>query len=98
MGIGSFQKPAVTRAQFNFDAGHDGYNPVESILSPTNVGNVTLQWSYAPLNHSFFEGSPTVANGVAYFGVEDSTQHYYFAVDALNASTGAFIWSYQTTG
>lgn len=84
-------------AQFNFDAGHDGYNPNESILGPTNVGNVTLQWSYLPSN-GYFEGSPAVSDGIVYFGVEDTVQHYHYAVYALNANTGDVIWNYATAG
>ena len=34
--------------------------------------------------------SPAVANGVVYFGSEDSNLH------ALNASTGAPLWTYPT--
>ena len=36
--------------------------------------------------------SPAVANGVVYFGWQDDS------VYALNASTGALLWSYTTGG
>jgi outer membrane protein assembly factor BamB len=87
----------VDWSQFNFDAGHDGYNPLETTLSPANVGTVTLQWSYG-ISNAAFEGSPSVSGGIAYFGVENTTLHNYFAVLALNANTGDLIWNYQTTG
>jgi outer membrane protein assembly factor BamB len=80
----------VDWAQFNFDPAHDGYNPLETILSPANVGNVTLKWSYEPVEGDL-QGQPAVANGVAYFlvGNEDS-QHS--ALYAMDADTGKLIW------
>lgn len=87
----------VDWTQFNFDPAHDGYNPYETILSPANVGNVILKWSYTPPNGAF-EGSPAVSGGIVYFGVENTTLHDYYAVFALNANTGALIWNYATVG
>jgi outer membrane protein assembly factor BamB len=87
----------VDWAQFHFDAALDGYNSYESILSPANVGNVTLKWSYAPSEGWGVTGPPAVANGVMYFGIaytgpsDDS-----YAVYAIDAGTGAFIWKYVT--
>lgn len=83
-------------AQFNFDAAHDGYNPFETILSPTNVGNVIQKWSYAT-SEGFPQGPPAVADGVLYVGAENTDPQQY-AVYALNADTGAFIWKYATQG
>src|SRR3989442_14311747 len=39
--------------------------------------------------------SLTVSNGVVYIGAEDSSSIF---VDALNATSGAQLWSYQTKG
>jgi outer membrane protein assembly factor BamB len=85
----------VDWAQFHFDPGLSGYNPYETILSPANVGNVTLKWSYAPSEGWGVTGPPAVANGVMYFGVAyTGPSNGGFAVYALNADTGAFIWKY----
>ncbi len=100
----SRSSPAVFRsgslvdwAQFNFDAAHDGYNPYESILSPTTVGNVTLKWSYQPSEGYGVTGAPVVANGVMYFGISyTGLSDDSFAIYALNADTGAFIWKSGT--
>lgn len=82
----------VDWAQFNFDAAHDGYNPYETILSPANVGSVTLKWSYTQLE-SPVQGQPAIANGVAYV-VAGSTIGESGAVYAFNAGTGALIWKF----
>jgi outer membrane protein assembly factor BamB len=86
----------VDWAQFNFDAAHDGYNPYETILSPANVGDVTMKWSYLPYSAKV-EGPPAVANGIVYFGAEDiccQPNSEPNALYAVNADTGAFIWEY----
>ncbi len=91
--------------QFHFDPGLSGYNPYETILSPANVGSVTLKWSYAPAEGRV-EGQPAVVGGVMYF----ATSFYPFlssdkplqdpldAIYALNADTGALIWKYGLEG
>jgi outer membrane protein assembly factor BamB len=94
---------SVDWVQFHFDSALDGYNPYETILSPANVGNVTLKWSYAPAEGRV-EGQPAVVNGVMYF----TTSFYPFshkaptdsldAIYALNADTGALIWKYGIDG
>lgn len=74
-------------AEFHFDAGHSGLNPYENVLGPANVGGLQLDWSYqtgGPV------GLPAVANGVLYVGSEDTNLY------ALNASTGALLWTYAT--
>ena len=66
---------------------------------PTHTGDSTstaplsnqLLWNYTTGN-SINYSSPTVLNGVVYFG---SVDHYVYA---LNAATGAYIWSYKTGG
>jgi outer membrane protein assembly factor BamB len=59
------------------------WNPYETVLNVNNVGRLQLKWSYATGNAI---AAPAVANGVVYVG---SDQLY-----ALNASTGALLWSY----
>ena len=83
----------VDWAQFNFDAAQDGYNPYETILSPTTVGNVTLKWSYTP-SEGPVEASPVVANSAIYFVAEYNNYPPKVAVYALDANTGDFIWKY----
>lgn len=93
----SLRSPSVVDwAQFNFDAAHDGYNPYETILSPANVGTVTLKWSYMPLEGPV-QGQPAVVNGIAYFVVGDTVGERG-AVYALNSNTGAFLWKYVPGG
>ncbi len=61
------------------------WNPCEKVLNVKSVGNLHLKWSYATGGR--VESSPAVANGVVYIGSLDRT------VYALNASTGALLWS-----
>jgi len=101
----SLRSPSlVDWRQFHFDAGLSGYNPYETVLSPANIGNVTLKWSYAPAEGRV-EGQPAVVNGVVYF----ATSFYpsasgQFASDsldaiyALKADTGQLIWKYGIDG
>ena len=63
------------------------FNPYEKTLNRSNVGGLSLLWSYRT-GYSV-ESSPAVANGVVYVG---SGRNLY----ALNASTGAKLWSYAT--
>jgi outer membrane protein assembly factor BamB len=66
------------------------WNPYETVLGANNVRNLKLKWRN-PLGEASIS-SPGVVNGVLYFGGEDLN------VYALNASTGAELWSYQTGG
>src|SRR5580693_2227386 len=66
------------------------WNPCEKVLGVNNVGNLSLKWSYA--TGDVVDSSPAVANGVVYVGSLDHN------VYALNASTGALLWSYTTGG
>ena len=64
------------------------WNPCEKVLNVRNVGKLGLKWRYTTGLNVF--SSPAVANGVVYVGSEDG--HLY----ALNAKTGAKLWSYAT--
>src|SRR5712675_2392356 len=66
------------------------WNPCENVLNVNNVGNLGLKWSY--VTGASVYSSPAVANGVVYVSSEDG------AVYALEASTGAKLWSYTTGG
>jgi glucose dehydrogenase len=77
-------------AQFHFDNCLTGFNPYEIILSPATVGDLTVKWSFTTGNVVY--SSPAVVNEVLYIGSADSK------IYALNASTGALVWSYTTGG
>jgi len=65
----------------------DGY------LYALNASNGAKVWSYftSPLRANA-PSSPTVANGVVYFGAECNCTAGF--MDAVNANTGALLWSY----
>ena len=80
----------VNWPQYRYDLNHSGCNPYESILSPNTVGNLALDWTYAVGNYHYPSYSaPSVVNGILYSA---GTGSLY----ALNASTGALLWSYST--
>jgi len=80
-------------AEFGFTPKNKRVNPYENVLSPTTVGQIDLQWSYATGSTGFgVISSPAVANGVVYVGSVDDN------VYALNATTGAKLWSYTSAG
>ena len=78
--------------KFHFDLGSTGYNPLENVLGPETVGNLTTRWKFAT---GGYVGSPTIANGVVYIGTSTGN---YGALFALNAATGALLWKYTTQG
>ena len=87
-GIKAAQQPFLVRtdwAQFHFSPDHKGLNPYENILNPDTVANLTPLWMFTP-----GDSSPAVFNGVVYI-VSD-------AAYALNASTGALLWTYPVSG
>src|ERR1700722_17900147 len=63
------------------------WNPYETALGVNNVGSLALTWAYQPEGGEDYSSPPTVANGVVYIGSENND------VYALNASTGAKLWS-----
>jgi outer membrane protein assembly factor BamB len=83
--------------QFHFDPGLSGYNPFETVIGPSNVGNVTLKWTYTPPEGQILTGPPVVSNGVMYFGQGfNGFDNSPFELYALNADTGAFLWKHET--
>jgi outer membrane protein assembly factor BamB len=72
------------------------WNPYVTVLGVNNVGDLQLKWRNSVAFNALSVGytglisSPAVVNGVVYFGSND------FNVYALNASTGAKLWSYTT--
>jgi outer membrane protein assembly factor BamB len=76
-----------TTMMFRYNAQHTGdYSPVAGPVP----SNGKLKWSCS--TKYVIYGSPTVANGVVYFGSED------FNIYALNADTGTKLWSYPAGG
>jgi outer membrane protein assembly factor BamB len=71
------------------------WNLYETVLGVNNVASLQLMWQSGCCGTDFgLPGlpSPAVANGVVYVGSDHGT------VYALNASTGATLWSYTTGG
>jgi eukaryotic-like serine/threonine-protein kinase len=64
-------------------------NPCETVLNIDNVGTLELKWSYMVGEQSFRNNSPAVVDGVVYVG--SGSDNVY----ALNAATGALIWSHN---
>lgn len=79
----------VNWAQLGFDACHNGYNPNEFILGPSNVGNLSIAWTF---HTGGINSTLALANGILYAASVD--QYLY----ALNAKNGALIWKYQISG
>src|SRR6266487_2741148 len=75
-------------AQFRFSAQHSGLNPYEQTLDPSNVAQLTAQWSFT--TGGSVDSSPAVVGGVVYVG---SFDHNVYAIDA---ATGAERWSFPT--
>jgi len=81
----------VDWSEFHNTLDHQGFNQYENVLSPSTVGSLGVNWSYTT-GYYVYSSSPAVANGVVYVGSQDDN------VYALNASTGAKLWSYTTGG
>jgi len=67
------------------------WNPYETVLGVGNVSGLKMKWNY-PVGTvvGTTESSPAVVNGVFYVGSEDGN------VYAVNATTGAKLWSFTT--
>ena len=61
--------------QYRGDAAHTGYQPFETKISTSNVGQLTREWTASP---GYTSSSPAVANGVLYAGAAPGL----FAYDA----------------
>ena len=77
------------------------WNPYETVLSVNSVETRGLKLNWQSPIGNFYDSSssPVLANGVVYYGSFDYsgsalTGHVY----ALNASTGAQLWSFETPG
>ncbi len=61
------------------------WNPYETVLGVNNAGSLRLKWSFSVGSNP---QPPAVVNGVVYIGGDE--------MYALNATTGAKLWSYPT--
>ena len=80
------QKPFLIQtdwSEFHFDADGTRVNSYENVLNPKTVGGLDLKWSY--LTDNYVNSSPAIVNGVVYVGGDK--------MHALNASTGAQLWT-----
>jgi outer membrane protein assembly factor BamB len=71
------------------------WSPCEKVLSVQNVGKLSFKWSYATAAGSSVESSPTVADEMVYVGTYSDGGYGQGILYALNARTGALLWSYD---
>ena len=76
------------------------WNPNETVLGVSNVGSLKLTWTNPIIPDQLTSEpaqisptSPVEANGVVYVGVSNNDP---IGLYALNASTGALLWSFVT--
>jgi outer membrane protein assembly factor BamB len=74
--------------QFHFSPDQDGFNSYENVLKPSNVSSLGVRWRYSTGGNVY--SSPAIVDGVAYVGVVNSNGGVY----ALQANTGALLWTY----
>ncbi len=76
--------------QFGFRSDGQRVNHYENVLTPNTVGGLNLLWTYT--TGGALQSSPSVVDGVVYVGSNDNNLY------ALNANTGALLWSYPRSG
>ncbi|HEY6486458.1 MAG TPA: LamG-like jellyroll fold domain-containing protein [Candidatus Cybelea sp.] len=80
---------------FGFDLQRTGYNPNETTISPNNVGSLQQVWVYNVGSTMVHE--PVYAYGVSVGGQPTNIiyagSQYGSTMYAINASTGATVWS-----
>jgi outer membrane protein assembly factor BamB len=84
------QRPFVVNTNwsgYNYSPDHDGLNPYENVLNPSNLGNLALRWSFSNLPSNLFS-PPAVVDGVMYTASVDSNLY------AFDARTGTILWKY----
>ncbi len=82
--------------QFRYAEDRSGHNPCERILGPGNVGDLQQEWS-API--SPVRTSPIVSGGVVYvLEAPAGTQDNPSSLWAVEADTGAALWTYPISG
>jgi outer membrane protein assembly factor BamB len=80
---------------FGFDLQRSGYNPNETMISPSNVGSLQQVWVYNVDSSMVHE--PVYAYGVSVGGQPTNIiyagSQWGATLYAINASTGATVWS-----
>src|SRR6266540_3911040 len=76
---------------FRFDPAHHGVNPDETILSPANVGNLTVKWRTNIGGGCF--ASASVVDGKLYTADTGSANG---KLHALDAATGQELWTFPS--
>ncbi|MFL5799522.1 MAG: PQQ-binding-like beta-propeller repeat protein [Actinomycetota bacterium] len=87
---------ATTWAQFQFDAGHTGFNRYENVIGPDNVADLVPAWT-ASLGAYLDASQPTVAptvgaHGTLFVGDGGGILH------ALDPATGSTLWKSASLG
>src|SRR6266487_6664389 len=77
---------------FRFDPAHHGVNPNETILTPANVGGLTVKWriTIRGTNGTNFASVSVLDDKVYVVSVYTSKVH------ALNKDTGQELWSFPS--
>jgi outer membrane protein assembly factor BamB len=77
---------------FRFDPAHHGVNPNETILTPANVGGLTVKWriTIRGTNGTNFASASVLDDKVYVVSVYTSKVH------ALNKDTGQELWSFPS--
>ncbi len=81
----------VNWPQFQYDDAHAGCNPYESILNTNTVGSLNVKWQ-AKISHGGYS-TGVVADGLLYTSVGQGDPLFSYSLLAINANTGAVIWS-----
>lgn len=90
LALGSMAKGEWTH--FRFDPAHHGFKPDETILSPANVGNLTVKWriTIRGTNGTNFASASVVGDKVYVVSV------YTGKIHALDNATGQEVWSFPS--
>ncbi len=92
-------RPSITvtnNAMLGFNPQHTHFNTDETILSPTNVSRLQLDWAVSTGGSGIVvtTSSPVIADGIVYIGSEDNK---LYAFDT-KSSKGKLLWSATTQG
>ena len=82
--------------EFQFGNDRLGFNPYEVVLKPSNVNNLGVLWQVNQ-GQQLITVSPAVVNGIVY-GVSFGEGRGVTNLFALNAQTGATVWSRPLLG
>jgi outer membrane protein assembly factor BamB len=66
------------------------HDPAHSAIGQSGPANLTLRWKFT--TGGAVVSSPSIADGIAYFGSQDKN------IYAVNAQDGRFIWKFTTQG